>query len=311
MALAWRDAVVRPEEIGCLRHLLFRLGYRHEEVQAWLEAGTQAPPDEAFEPLAVALPDHDSRRTAMRMLVALTFADHETAPQELEVLGKLARQFGYGAEELDAARRYAAVLLDPNLRTGFAGPCGRCRTPGPLFDGRCAECWRLAAPEHPEWGDVCGRCGERRPAFESVEERTRQRCRGCLCFCGTCDRFDILRDGLCERCRPAGGPPPPTRRPSPCLGCPAVAVVDGFCADCVRSPKTLETLAPEDVPQFLFAFFGQVRLGQVHLYSSEWRELEATGFTWGGLRCRRCEAPVGDPGSSNHYGGNCWECWGD
>jgi len=303
--------VVRPEEIGCLRHLLFRLGYSHVEVQAYLDGGTQAPPGEALQPLEVVLPDPDSRRTAMRMLVAVTFADHDTAPQELEVVGSLARRFGYGAEELESARRYAAVLLDPNLRLGFAGPCGTCRAPGPLYDGRCEECWRQVAPAHPEWGDVCGRCGQRQPAFATAEQRTRQRCQDCLRYCHTCDRLEVLREGLCARCRPAARPPVPSRRPANCLACPTVAVLDGFCLACARSPKTLGVLAPEHVARFVAVFFGEVRLGQVHLYAEEWRDFEGAGQPWPGLRCKRCQAPVGDPGSSNHYGGNCWECWGD
>ena len=297
--------MVRPEEIGCLRLLLFRLGYSLEEVQRRLEGGTAAPPVDALDSLAGVLTDSDSRRTAMRMLVALTFSDCETAPEELEVLGKLARAFGYGAEELDAARRYAAVLLDPNLRNTFEGPCGHCRTPGPLYDGRCQECWVVAAAEHPEWGDVCGRCGVRQPAFKLEEERARQRCRGCLPYCPTCDGLD------CSRCRPLGQPPVASRRPSLCLACPAVAALDGFCLGCARSGETVWRMEDDDLPRFLAVFFGQVRLGHVHLYTDEWRALEAAGVVWKGDRCRRCQAPVGDAGTSNHYGGNCWECWAD
>lgn len=75
----------------------------------------------------------------------------------------------------------------------------------------------------------------------------------------------------------------------------------------------------EQVPQSLVRELGEAllqstRRGRLLLSPEKWKPLEASleqhGLRWEGARCRRCQSPLGDPGTANRFGrGNCFSCW--
>lgn len=102
--LAWADGHVNAREVEVISAMLERLGVPMVERLVAMDHALAEPPKQA-EDLLTALPDAKSRQDAMEMLVGLCFADGQTHPEELRILGDLAVRWGIGADDLEAIRR--------------------------------------------------------------------------------------------------------------------------------------------------------------------------------------------------------------
>ena len=68
--MAWKDGVVLAEEKSCLDRILGRLGVPRGDIMKMIDVRSQHPPGP--DELERVLPDHESRSTAMKMLIAFT-----------------------------------------------------------------------------------------------------------------------------------------------------------------------------------------------------------------------------------------------
>lgn len=121
--MAWKDGVVLAEEKSCLDRILVKLGVPRKDILTLInERSAQPPgPDE----LEKVLPDHESRLTAMKMLIAVCFADNDLAMEELDYLYSLAVRLEISADELEVLREEALKIVDPAVapvNSAITGP---------------------------------------------------------------------------------------------------------------------------------------------------------------------------------------------
>lgn len=121
--MAWKDGVVLAEEKSCLDRILVKLGVPRADVMRLIDQRSQQPPGP--DELEVVLPDHESRLVAMKMLIAVCFADNDLAMEELDYLYSLAVRLEIKADELEALREEALKIVDPGtpgVNNAITGP---------------------------------------------------------------------------------------------------------------------------------------------------------------------------------------------
>ena len=107
--MAWVDGTVDVREVEVIAALLERAGVPVVERLAMMDRELSHPPSDARFPAE--LDDPAARRSALQNLVQLCFADGQTHPEELRLIGDLALSWGVSADELDSMRRQALESL--------------------------------------------------------------------------------------------------------------------------------------------------------------------------------------------------------
>lgn len=102
--MAWADQRWAPEEESMVANVLLRMGCESAEVEQLKDALKQYP-DMAH--LETHIPDHDSRLNAMRLLLAVAFADNALASEELDYIQRMASRLSINDTELDQLRQEA------------------------------------------------------------------------------------------------------------------------------------------------------------------------------------------------------------
>ncbi|MEW6280199.1 MAG: DUF533 domain-containing protein [Candidatus Eremiobacterota bacterium] len=105
--MAWVDGRWAEEEEAMLANVLVRMGCTEEEV-AGLKQTMQERPDMAH--LETFIPDRPSRLNAMRVLLAVSFADGALASQEYEYIQRMAHRLDIGPEDLEQLRKEALKM---------------------------------------------------------------------------------------------------------------------------------------------------------------------------------------------------------
>jgi len=121
--MAWKDGVVLAEEKSCLDRILVKLGVPRKDILSLINERSQHPPGPGE--LEKILPDHESRLVAMKMLIAVCFADNDLAMEELDYLYSLAVRLEISADELEVLREEALKIVDPAsapVNSAITGP---------------------------------------------------------------------------------------------------------------------------------------------------------------------------------------------
>ncbi len=121
--MAWKDGVVLAEEKSCLDRILVKLGVPRKDILTMINERSQHPPGP--DELERILPDHESRLVAMKMLIAVCFADNDLAMEELDYLYNLAVRLEISADELEELREEALKIVDPaptSVNSAITGP---------------------------------------------------------------------------------------------------------------------------------------------------------------------------------------------
>ena len=102
--LAWADGQIRQAEVDFISTLLERLGFRLAERLALLDEALSLPYQQVPK-LDAVVPERADRLAILGQCIAVSFADGEAHPRELEILGKLATHWGITVEELEHLRQ--------------------------------------------------------------------------------------------------------------------------------------------------------------------------------------------------------------
>jgi len=102
--MAWADHRWAPEEETMVANVLLRMGCESSEVEE-LKVDLRQHPDMAH--LEAYIPDHDSRLNAMRLLLAVAFADNALASEEYSYIQRTAAKLSIDDTELDQLRQEA------------------------------------------------------------------------------------------------------------------------------------------------------------------------------------------------------------
>lgn len=102
LQVAWADHHWAPEEETMVASMLQRMGCTPEEIEEQ-KSRLGGPADVAA--LETVLPDHESRLQAMRMVLAVAFADHVLVADELDYILKMADRLKLTPPELEQLRR--------------------------------------------------------------------------------------------------------------------------------------------------------------------------------------------------------------
>ncbi len=100
--VAWADHVWAPEEEATVANMLLRMGCRPEELQ---EQTALLRQEADMAKLESVLPDHESRLQAMRMLLAVAFADRVLVGDELDYILRMAERLALTPPELEQLRQ--------------------------------------------------------------------------------------------------------------------------------------------------------------------------------------------------------------
>ncbi len=104
--LAWADGEVTPEETELISQFADKLGLSLIDKISQLDSGLAAP-DDAPVDLEAVLPDYQSRKDAMQMLVTLCFAGGQVKDSEMKYLGEIAVKLEISAQDLEEMRQNA------------------------------------------------------------------------------------------------------------------------------------------------------------------------------------------------------------
>ncbi|MBS2035587.1 TerB family tellurite resistance protein [bacterium] len=102
--LAWADGQVKASEVDIIADLLEKRGVGLAQRLAWMDQGLSQPPSSIS--MEAVMSEHE-RLECMEALVKLCFADGQSQPAELSLLGDLAVRWGISANQLEMLRRKA------------------------------------------------------------------------------------------------------------------------------------------------------------------------------------------------------------
>jgi uncharacterized tellurite resistance protein B-like protein len=105
--LAWADGEIDPREVVVISGLLERMGVPMVERLAAMDQAL-AENTGARHALVDLIQDRQERMTVLGMLVQVCFADQQTHPEEVRILGELAMQWGVSAQDLEQLRLQAS-----------------------------------------------------------------------------------------------------------------------------------------------------------------------------------------------------------
>jgi uncharacterized tellurite resistance protein B-like protein len=106
--MIWADGEVSEEERLMLGGILSELGVSAAEIE---EVGRMMIDPPTLDDLREKVPDEESRREILKLLVAMSMADGRVDTTEIRFLDRLAEHLEISSEEMDAIREEATQVM--------------------------------------------------------------------------------------------------------------------------------------------------------------------------------------------------------
>ncbi|NMA29043.1 MAG: TerB family tellurite resistance protein [Burkholderiales bacterium] len=106
--MIWADGEVSEEERLMLGGILSELGVSAAEIE---EVGRMMIDPPTLDDLREKVPDEESRREILKLLVAMSMADGRVDTTEIRFLDRLAEHLEISSEEMDALREEATQVM--------------------------------------------------------------------------------------------------------------------------------------------------------------------------------------------------------